>query len=329
MEISLRLEELTANELSFVRQIGVERVDVHNPAIVPGYEEQGEEYFQNIPKVLRKIRKMGVDIASFRYPKIRNALLGNHEGEREVENLNRVIKILGDNDAHLIQVDFHSVRLSPRGVPGRYETKQRGGYKMDAFSLGRMRKQLSNQEKDVRYIHHFTDEVSPEKYFDNCVKVYEEIVPVLEDSGVKLAIHTDDPPVPDEEGLLPGITTPEKIQKVFDTVPSPNSGLLFCTGTRYESGIDIIKQIEQLGPKIFHVHFRNVKGTIPENGGYEEVMLDEGDMDMLEVLRALSGVGYTGALNPDHFPILSVDTQTRNAGRAFSVGYIRALLSTL
>jgi mannonate dehydratase len=329
MEISLRLEELTDEELSFVRQIGVERVDVHNPTLVPGYEEQGEEYFLNIPKVLRKIRKMGVDIASFRYPRIRNALLGNPEGKREVENLNRVIKTLGDNDAHLIQVDFHSVRLSPRGVPGRYETKQRGGYTMDAFSLGRMRKQMTNQEKDERYIHHFTDTISAEKYFDNCVKVYEEIVPELENSGVKLAIHTDDPPIPDEEGLLPGITTPEKIHKLFDAVPSPNSGLLFCTGTRYESGINIIQQIEQLGSKIFHVHFRNVKGTIPENGGYEEVMLDDGDMDMLEVLRALSNAGYAGALNPDHFPILSGDTHTRNAGRAFAVGYIRALLSAL
>ena len=121
----------------------------------------------------------------------------------------------------------------------------------------------------------------------------------------------------------------EKIQKLFDAVPSPNSGLLFCTGTRYESGINIIQQIEQLGSKIFHVHFRNVKGTISENGGYEEVMLDDGDMNMLEVLRALSNAGYAGALNPDHFPILSGDTNTRNAGRAFAVGYIRALLSAL
>lgn len=329
MEISLRLEELSEKELSFVRQIGVERVDVHNPALVPGYEEHGEEYFQNIPKVLRKIRKSGIDVASFRYPKIRNALLGNSDGDREVKNLSRVIGILGENDAHLIQVDFHSIRLSPGGVPGRYETKQRGGYTMDAFSLGRMRKQLVNQEKDSKYFHHFRDKVSPDEYFNNCVKVYEKIVPVLEDSGVKLAIHTDDPPIPDEEGLLPGITTPEKIQKIFDAVPSPNSGLLFCTGTRYESGIDVFEQIERLGTKIFHIHFRNVKGTIPENGGYEEVMLDDGDMDMLEVLRALSDVGYEGALNPDHFPILSGDTHTRNAGRAFSVGYIRALLSAL
>jgi mannonate dehydratase len=34
------------------------------------------------------------------------------------------------------------------------------------------------------------------------------------------------------------------------------------------------------GPKIFHVHFRNVRGTLPKDGGYDEVMLDDGDMNM-------------------------------------------------
>ena len=112
-------------------------------------------------------------------------------------------------------------------------------------------------------------------------------------------------------------------------MPSPKSGVLFCIGTRYESGIDIFAQIRMFGPKIFHVHFRNVRGTLPHNRGYEEVMLDEGDMDMLEVLRALDKVGYDGSLNPDHDPALKGDTPDRNAARAFAVGYIRALLLAL
>ena len=58
-------------------------------------------------------------------------------------------------------------------------------------------------------------------------------------------------------------------------------------------------------------------------------MLDDGDMDMLEVVRALDRVGYKGALNPDHDAVLEGDTVNRNAARAFSVGYIRALLSAL
>jgi len=58
-------------------------------------------------------------------------------------------------------------------------------------------------------------------------------------------------------------------------------------------------------------------------------MLDDGEMDMLEVVRALDRVGYKGALNPDHDAALDGDTENRNAARAFSVGYIRALLSAI
>jgi len=328
MEISLRLSNLTDDEFRFITQIGVERVDVHNPLLVPGYEEQGEVYLRNVPEVLRKIRDWGLEVASFRFSSIRNALFGRPEGEKEVENLIRLIRVLGRNDACLIQVDFHGARISPGRVPGRYRKAQRGGYVMDAFSLERMRAEIRRRDMDSPYAHHFTESLDPEDHFRNCVGICRSLAPVLEDSGVKLAIHGDDPPV-SEGGLLPGLTTSEVFLRLFDEVPGEDCGFLFCTGTRYESGVDIYEQIRAFGPRIFHVHFRNVRGTVPRDGGYEEVMPDDGEMDMLEVLRALDGVGYRGSLNPDHFPLLAGDTEERNAGRAFAVGHTRALLSAL
>jgi len=327
VDISLRLRNLSNEEFKFLRQIGVEKVDVHNPLLVPGYEELGDVYFRNIPKVIERIKDSGLEIGSFRFSKVRNALFERPEGEREIDALYRLIKVLGENDVRVIQFDTHAVRLSPGGVPGRFEKKQRAGYLMDAFTLQGMREELRKRDISSRWAHHFNDKLSPEAYFENLVAVYKRIIPILEDSDVRLAVHTDDPPIPDDEGLLPGITTPQQIQRLLDTVPSPKSGVLFCTRTRYESGIDIFEQIRMFGPKIFHVHFRNVRGTLPHNHGYEEVMLDEGDMDMLEVLRALDKVGYDGSLNPDHDPVLTGDNPDRNAARAFSVGYIRALLS--
>ena len=329
MEISLRLSDLSFEELEFIRQIGVERVDVHNPDLVPGYQDLGDDYLKAVPRVLNRIRMARLRVASFRFPKIREALLGRPEGHRQIEVLCELIRVLGSNDVPVIQIDTHSPRLSPGGVPGRIEKMQPRGYVMSAFQLARMREELAKGDLDSKYAHHFTSTLTPEAYHERLVFIYEKIVPALEDSGVRLAIHTDDPPVLDSEGLLPGLTTPRQIMRLLDAVPSSQTGVLFCTGTRYESGVDIYEQIELFGPRIFHVHFRNVRGTLPKDGGYDEVMLDDGDMDMLEVVRALDRVGYTGALNPDHDPVLEGDTENRNAARAFSVGYIRALLSAL
>jgi mannonate dehydratase len=85
--------------------------------------------------------------------------------------------------------------------------------------------------------------------------------------------------------------------------------------------VDIFEQIREFGAmgKIFHIHFRNVRGTIPSTGGYEEVALNDGDMVMLDVLRALHAVEYAGAINPDHLPHLTGDPKHR-ASLAFDVG---------
>ena len=48
------------------------------------------------------------------------------------------------------------------------------------------------------------------------------------------------------------------------------------------------------------VHFRNVRGSLATAGGYEETLLDDGDMNMFKIMLALREVGFDGCLNPDH-----------------------------
>ena len=80
-------------------------------------------------------------------------------------------------------------------------------------------------------------------------------------------------------------------------------------GTRYESGQNVFEGIRRFGEqnRLFHVHFRNVVGTIPENKGYMEVIPDAGDMNMYDVAKALYDVGYEGCIDYDHIMRLSTD----------------------
>lgn len=139
---------------------------------------------------------------------------------------------------------------------------------MSAFSVKLMKEELNKRDLNSRWAHHFTENITIERYFDNLVNALQKLVPVAEDSDVKLMIHTDDS----------ARAIPLLINRVFEAVPSRNLGLLFCVGTRYESGVDVYDQIRRFGNmgKIFHVHFRNVRGTIPSAGEYEEVMFRRG-----------------------------------------------------
>jgi mannonate dehydratase len=72
-----------------------------------------------------------------------------------------------------------------------------------------------------------------------------------------------------------------------------------------------------------------VRGSLATAGGFEETLLDDGDMNMFKVLLELDRVGYDGCLNPDHIQKLEGDGEHARHGLAYSIGYIKALLAAL
>ncbi len=64
------------------------------------------------------------------------------------------------------------------------------------------------------------------------------------------------------------------------------------------------------------------RGKVPE---YRETFIDDGDVDMLRVLRILRKNGFVGMLIPDHTPQMTCGAPW-HAGMAFAMGYMRAAL---
>ena len=105
--------------------------------------------------------------------------------------------------------------------------------------------------------------------------------------------------------------------------------MTFCVGTRYESGEDIYTGIKHFGQqnKLFHIHFRNVRGTLPDTSGYEEVFEDDGDIHMKSVAQALKEVKYQRVIDFDHIMQISGDTNHGRQYIAFAIGYMKGLLA--
>ena len=61
---------------------------------------------------------------------------------------------------------------------------------------------------------------------------------------------------------------------------------------------------------------------------YVEVFVDEGDVDMIRMLRVLHKNGYDGVLIPDHTPQMSCAAPW-HAGMAYAIGWMRAALAGL
>ncbi len=169
----------------------------------------------------------------------------------------------------------------------------------------------------------------PEKYIseaqllENLQYFLERIVPVAEESGVRLAVHPDDPPIPEALGGAARIlSTLDHFERTFNMVPSDSNAMLFCQGCVREMGEDVPSAIRRIGSqnKIAYVHFRNIRGT-PQS--FQEVFVDEGDVDMYEAMQTYKAIGFEGPFMMDHTPSFPQEN-TRWTGLAFAVGYIRA-----
>ena len=171
----------------------------------------------------------------------------------------------------------------------------------------------------------------PDKYIDeesllsHIDYFHQRIVPVAAEANVTLALHPDDPPLPESMGGAARIvSTLEQYERIFALNPSTNNAMLFCQGCIAEMGVDVYEAIRRMGQqdKIAYVHFRNVEGT-PKD--FREVFIDEGGVDMFKAMQTYQEIGFEGPFMMDHTPQIPNDKDQRQ-GHAFATGFIRAMI---
>jgi mannonate dehydratase len=156
----------------------------------------------------------------------------------------------------------------------------------------------------------------------------EELLPVAERAGVRLAAHPDDPPAPRVRRQPRLVYQPSMYQRLIDIDPSPSNALEMCVGTLAEmTEGDIYETIDHYSRqgRVAYVHLRNVRGKVPS---YRETFIDDGDVDMARVLRILDANQFDGVVIPDHTPQMTCDAPW-HAGMAFALGYVNAVLQGL
>ena len=130
----------------------------------------------------------------------------------------------------------------------------------------------------------------------------EQVVPIAEASGLKMAIHPDDPPYP-ILGLPRVVSTEQDAAEIINAVPSVANGLCFCTGSygaRKDNNIPAM--LKRFGDQVHFLHLRNTKRD--EEGNFYEADHLAGDTDMYEVVKEIFNIqkrrNISIPMRPDH-----------------------------
>jgi len=158
------------------------------------------------------------------------------------------------------------------------------------------------------------------------------VVPVAEESGVRLGLHPDDPPQGWDRNLPRIMSSVAAYRRLLDLYPSPSNSITLCQGNfalmpEVVSGEKPLPQlIRELGERVAFVHFRDVRGTVED---FVETFHDEGQTDLPECMRSYDAVGFSGPMRPDHVPTMEGESNGRpgyeTLGRLFALGYIRGI----
>jgi|TARA_B110000967_G_scaffold210070_1_gene270209 mannonate dehydratase len=155
-----------------------------------------------------------------------------------------------------------------------------------------------------------------------------EVIPVAEEHGIKMAIHPDDPPM-DIMGLPRIIKSEKDLEDLVSFIDSPSNGITFCTGSLGANpDNDLPKMIRKFGDKIHFLHLRNVKREA--NGSFYEDNHLEGSSDMYEIVKTILKIekerGVSLPMRPDHGHQMLQDLKNNDSYAGYSaIGRLRGL----
>ena len=310
--------DLDGDWLSFFRAISVDTIHLEcRRAVAEAGLEIGDssKLESMFTEAREKVEKAGLKLNNVFFSVPKEIPLGLEAADEQIDNWCGLLEALGKAGIPALGWNF-----KPMGNFRTDSASGRGGVSYSTFDYDAYMKDRTGMN---------TPQISEAEMWGRMERFLKAVIPVAEKAGVVMALHPDDPPIPEPLGGVWQIcSSTDQFRRVFDSVPSESNRMLFCQGCMTELlGQEVYGFIKEMSSKnkIQWVHFRNVKGQLPY---FEEVFPDNGDIDMRQAMEIYRDNGFNGPFMMDHTPRFAGENAqlSKKLGKAYCIGYIRRLI---
>lgn len=304
----------------FARQLGIESVQFNTPNLP---SPLGYWTLDDLVDLRKRCESYGLTLEAIEnvpYAHYADVMRGGPNCQEQLDNLKKTVRNLG-----LAGVTTFGYHFMPTFVwRTTLNAQGRGGASVSAFDAGLVRDGNMILGGGVA----IGAPLTQEQVWANYGRFLEELLPVAEDAGVRLALHPDDPPVGEIGGSARIFASVDGLKRGYELGGRSLAwGLDLCLGTVSEmaGSTSVTEAIDFFGPlgRIFYVHFRDVQGVVPR---FQECFIGEGNYDPVSVMTRLVNSGFDGFILDDHVPMMTNDSLWGHRARAHAIGYLQGLI---
>lgn len=310
VQVPLKAKE-NDDRLGFIQQMGIEYA-----SLFLRFEELNQMTIMQEQEWLQLFGIKVSDIACPELQKNKKIILGLEGRDEEIDKFKEMLRILGEAG-----IAYTSVAWQPNGIlrTGHKATEQtRGGIS----GFADMAEILSRPNTEDRVY-------GGEEIWENFKYFLDKVLPVCEETGVRIALHPNDPPLPTLGGVASLIHNTETFRRAFKLAGNSKAlGMKLCIGCWLEGGTafgSLMEDIKEFcsDDRILCVHFRNVSSPIPY---FEETLAEDGYANMYAIMKTLVASDCNATISIDHAFKAKDGMGGMHGAFAYPTGYMKGLM---
>lgn len=292
-----------------------------------------KEYIENYKISLKNLAKCGIEVITYNFMPILDWVRTHHD----YKNTDGTQSLYFHKDAFVYfdvfllkrpnaKAVYTPEQINKAVVYGKQLSKEEGKKLFKNVLLGLPGSKENFTSKKILSLLEEYSHVDEDVLRKNLIYFLNEVAPVAQELGLKLAIHPDDPPY-SVLGLPRIVSTQKDLEYILNEVPVEANGLCYCTGSLgAHPSNNLLKILNKTSSRVHFLHLRNVIKDLDGNFKESDHLYGDNKMETIveKIITIMQKRKISLPMRPDHGFLHSIEGKELYPGYSM-IGRLKGL----